>query len=276
VACATTGHRAMIGRRILGPWIAGLFLVLCAQPGVVWAQADEGDGETTTEAGDSGLEVGSSDNAVQQGDAQPGTTETSSDPGPPPASHTGGVIGRCLGSPTTCIDEPASAASAALLVRRAFKRVPLPAARLVVQPPGGKTLVNFETIFSTEAAPFKRTVRLLGHEVVLKIRPSSFSWHFGDDSEPLSTTDGGRRYQRGLPMDSYITHEYTHANVTVHPRVDTTYSAEYSVDGQPFQPVIGTVTIDGAPVSLRVVEARPVAHRHSLNVTAGSRRPAGR
>jgi hypothetical protein len=59
-------------------------------------------------------------------------------------------------------------------------------------------------------------------------------------------------------MDSYITHQYTDANVTVHPRVDTTYSAEYSVDGQPFQPVIGTVTIDGAPVSLQVVEARPV------------------
>ena len=192
------------------------------------------------------------------GSLEIGTEETSSDPGPPPASQTGGVIGRCLGSPTTCIDEPASAASAALLVQRAFKRVPLPAARLIVQPPGGKTLVNFDTIFSTDSRPFRRTVQLLGHEVRLQIRPTSFVWHFGDDSQPLSTTEAGRRYERGLPMDSYITHQYEHANVTVHPRVDTTYSAEYSVDGQPFQPVIGTVTIDGAPVSLLVVEARPV------------------
>ena len=59
-------------------------------------------------------------------------------------------------------------------------------------------------------------------------------------------------------MNSYITHQYTDADVTVHPSVDTTYSAEYSVDGGPFQPVIGTVTIEGDAAGLRVVEARPV------------------
>ena len=128
----------------------------------------------------------------------------------------------------------------------------------MIQPPGGKTLVNFDTIFSTDAEPFMRTVRLLGHEVRLRIWASSFSWHFGDGSEPLSTSEAGRKYQRGLPMDSYITHQYKDAHVTVHPRVNTSYSAEYSVDGGPFQPVIGTVTIDGAPATLRVVEARPV------------------
>jgi hypothetical protein len=143
-------------------------------------------------------------------------------------------------------------------VLRAIRRTELPASLLVIQPPGGKTLVNFDTIFSTEEQPFERTVRPLGHEVVLRIRPSSFNWRFGDGSEPLRTTEPGRTYQRGLPMDSYITHQYEHADVTVHPRVDTTYSAEYSVDGQPFQPVIGTVTIDGVPATLRVVEARPV------------------
>jgi len=224
----------------------------------VGSASSDSDDETTAQATESGLEAGTVHTVVEGSPLELETDETSSDPGPPPASQTGVVIGRCLGLPTSCIDEPASAASAALLVRRAFKRVPLPAAGLVVQPPGGKTLVNFDTIFSTDARPFQRTVRLLGREVVLRIRPSSFSWHFGDDSEPLSTTEAGRRYRRGLPMDSYITHQYTDANVTVHPRVDTTYSAEYSVDGQPFQPVIGTVTIDGAPVSLQVVEARPV------------------
>ena len=160
-----------------------------------------------------------------------------------------------------CVPDTSEAATPTLTpgrVAEAFRRVPLPPARLVVQPPGGKTLVNFDTIFSTGAQPFERTVRLLGHEVVLRIRPSSFSWHFGDGSEPMRTSEPGRTYQRGLPMDSYITHQYEHASVTVHPRVDTTYSAEYSVDGQPFQPVIGTVTIDGVPATLRVVEARPV------------------
>ncbi|HEY0952439.1 MAG TPA: hypothetical protein VGD85_19750, partial [Nocardioides sp.] len=36
------------------------------------------------------------------------------------------------------------------LVLRALRRVPLPASELVVQPPGGRTLVNFETNFYTE------------------------------------------------------------------------------------------------------------------------------
>lgn len=172
--------------------------------------------------------------------------------------YTGALDGYRFGILQPC--DPANAEEPSIdeVVSHALRRVELPESRLVVQPPGGKTLVNFDTIFSTDAKPFERTVRLLGREIVLRIRPSSFSWHFGDDSEPLSTAEPGRAYRRGLSMDSYITHQYTDANATVHPRVDTTYSAEYSVDGQPFQPVIGTVTIDGAPVSLRVVEARPV------------------
>jgi len=144
------------------------------------------------------------------------------------------------------------------VVLRAMREVEIPRSKLMVQPPGGKTLVNFDTIVSTRPASMQRRLSIAGIPVLVRVWASSFSWHFGDDSEPLSTTESGRRYERGLPMDSYITHQYTDANVTVHPRVDTTYSAEYSVDGQPFQPVIGTVTIDGAPVSLQVVEARPV------------------
>jgi hypothetical protein len=245
----------MSGRRARGLGIAIVFLLIVALPSGVRADGDDPGDETTAEVSDSAFELGTIENDVQPGQSAPGTTSNNPEP---PASQTGVVIGRCLGMPTSCISEPTAAASAALLIQRAFRRVPLPASGLVIQPPGGSTLVNFDTIFSTDARPFRRTVQLLGREVVLKIRPSSFSWHFGDDSQPLSTTEAGRRYERGLPMDSYITHKYTDANVTVHPRVDTTYSAEYSVDGQPFQPAIGTVTIDGAPVSLRVVEARPV------------------
>ena len=128
----------------------------------------------------------------------------------------------------------------------------------MIQPPGGKTLVNFDTIFSTTAEPFERAVRLLGQEVRLKIWPSSFTWLHGDDTSQ-TTSEAGRTYRRGLPMDSYITHQYTDAQVTVHPRVHTTYSAEYTLDGgATWRHVDGTVTIEGAPADLRVVEARPV------------------
>jgi hypothetical protein len=134
----------------------------------------------------------------------------------------------------------------------------VPAADLVIQPPGGRTLVNFPTIFVADAEPFRRTVRLLGRTVQLKIWPSSYWWDFGD-GETSSTADGGRRYEAGLPMSSYITHEYADAGVAVRPQVDATYAAEFSLDGgRTWTPVGGTVTVDGARASLRVVEARPV------------------
>jgi hypothetical protein len=193
-------------------------------------------------------------------DRDPGTltphTNGAPEQAPPTEIADLASTGACLGHMESCLAEPPAISNA--LVVSAVRRIAPPAGRLVVQPPGGKTLVNLDTIFSTRTEPFQRTVRLLGHQVVLKIWASSFSWQFGDESAPLVTTQPGRTYERGLPMDSYITHQYTDADVTVHPSVDTTYSAEYSVDGSPFQPVIGTVTIEGAPATLRVVEARPV------------------
>ena len=40
--------------------------------------------------------------------------------------------------------------------------------------------------------------------------------------------------------------------------VDTTWSAQFRVVGQPnWRPVDGTVTIDGAPVTVAVLEAKP-------------------
>ena len=48
------------------------------------------------------------------------------------------------------------------LVARAFRTIDLPASELGVQPPDGRTLVNFDTNFYTEQPGFNRTVRLLG------------------------------------------------------------------------------------------------------------------
>lgn len=140
------------------------------------------------------------------------------------------------------------------IVARAFRRIPLPESEIVIQPPGGRTLVNFDTLFRTEAHPVTRTVRLLGHRVQLRARPSSFVWRPGDGTV-FTTTQPGRTYRKRLPMSSYVSHRYTEAT-SVRPRVDTTWSARFRVDGGPWRPVAGTVTIDGAPVELRVVEAR--------------------
>ena len=87
-------------------------------------------------------------------------------------------------------------------VARAFRQLPLPASELAVQPPNGRTLVNFETNFYTEQAPFTRRLRLLGQRVDLKIRPSRFTWVFGDGRSESSSSPGAP-YPRLL-----VTHAY--------------------------------------------------------------------
>jgi hypothetical protein len=144
--------------------------------------------------------------------------------------------------------QPSEVTGAAVLA--ALRRVPLPPSDLIVQPPNGRTLVNFDTNFYTEATPLDRTLRLLGQRVDLRIWPSSYEWHFGD-GEAIATESAGAPYP-----DLEITHSYT-TKGQVGPAVDTTYAAEVRVNAGPWRPVPGTVTISGDTVALEVVEATP-------------------
>jgi hypothetical protein len=136
------------------------------------------------------------------------------------------------------------------MVLNALRHIPLPPSDLIVQPPNGRTLVNFDTNFYTEATPLDRTLRLLGQRVDLRIWPSSYEWHFGD-GEAIATESAGAPYP-----DLEITHSYT-TKGQVGPAVDTTYAAEFRVNAGPWRPVPGTVTISGDTVALEVVEATP-------------------
>lgn len=133
------------------------------------------------------------------------------------------------------------------MVQRALERVPLPEPDLSVQPPGGRTLINFETNFFTAAEPFTETVTLLGRRVDLDITPSQFRWAFGD-GEGLTTTEPGAPYP-----DLELTHTYLEQG-QVRPQVTTVYTADYRVDGGPWQPVPGSVDITSDPVDLTVTE----------------------
>ncbi|HET9500026.1 MAG TPA: hypothetical protein VFO98_07180 [Marmoricola sp.] len=136
------------------------------------------------------------------------------------------------------------------MVLRAFRQVPLPASRSIAQP-DTKTLVNFETIFHALAAPFTRTLTLLGQRVQLDIRPSSFHWVFGD-GHSLDTTGPGAAYP-----SKEIVHKYLDAAVTVRHHLAITWTARFSVNGGPWQDVPGSVTRTGPDTALRIVEATP-------------------
>jgi hypothetical protein len=136
------------------------------------------------------------------------------------------------------------------LVATAFRRIPLPPSTFSIQPPGGRTLVNFDTNFFTEERSLDRTVRLLGQRVDLRIEAHSYTWHF-DDGESVTTSKPGAPYPK-----LQVTHNYLQTG-GYRPALDITWVADYRVNGGAWQPVPGSVTIEGGPTNLRAIEARP-------------------
>jgi hypothetical protein len=175
--------------------------------------------------------------------------------GPPP-----GVLfdvlrdGAKIGS--TCLDDDAASDLGQVTpgqVRNAFEHLTWPQSELVVQPPDGSTLVGFATNFYTaNAAPTRQPVTLLGQRIEIEATPTSYLWQFGDGTSETTSTPGAA-YPHLL-----ITHQYRHAHVTVHPRVDTTYAGRYRLGDGPWQTIPGTLTVVGAAGNLRVREAQGV------------------
>jgi hypothetical protein len=156
--------------------------------------------------------------------------------------------------PMTFCDIPPEEATTVLtpaLVASAMKTIPLPPSVLEVEPPNGRTLVNFDTNFFTTTQPFDTTLALLGQRVDLHITPAQFTWQFGD-GESSSTNEPGAPYPALDVTHAYLTKGH------VAPSVDTTYTAQFRVNGGPWRDVPGTVTIAGAPVDLQVLTATPV------------------
>ncbi len=139
----------------------------------------------------------------------------------------------------------------------AFKSVVPPTAELSVQPPGGQTLVNFDTIFSTKAEPFTTGEIALvpGFKVVFEIFPTAFTWKFGDGQE-LKTDWAGKPWSEGVDVSTLITHAYT-SKKDVKASVSITWGAKASLNGGEPVPVDGTVSVASAIVPLEVLEAVP-------------------
>jgi hypothetical protein len=199
------------------------------------------------------LACGDKTTATSKGGAQPCAGNTSCPPGKhmyrlwqvTPVEMPLGI--QCAG--TTPPPAPRQQLTAAMIAR-AFQHVPLPALATRVQP-AGRTLVNFDTIFFTEARPITRTLTLLGQQVRLDIRPSRFTWTYGDGSTETTSVPGA-------PYPSKeVTHRYPHAHTTVAAHVAVTWTAEYAVNGAAPRPVDGTVTTVGPDTRLAIAEAVP-------------------
>lgn len=137
-----------------------------------------------------------------------------------------------------------------VLVLRAFQNLDWQPSELVVQPPGGKTLVNLDTNFYTSNTDVSSIpVTLVQSTVVVSAEPIAYRWHFGDGTT-TTTTSPGAPYP-----DLDVAHVYGSTGKVV-VSVDTQYgAASFTVDGGPPEQIPSTIWVVGEGQDLEVVEA---------------------
>ncbi|QGH69481.1 hypothetical protein [Pseudactinotalea sp. HY158] len=147
---------------------------------------------------------------------------------------------------------------AAVLARIELATFTIEPSPIHVQPAGGQVLVGMYTIFYTEPTVQRFSTRLLDRRVVLEVEPVQYVWDFGDDTDPVTTTDPGQAYPQHT-----ITHTYT-SQATVTPELATRWVGRvwiegiggwFAVRGQ------GLTTGHGTPIETITKQNRLVAGR---------------
>ena len=155
---------------------------------------------------------------------------------------------RVLNPDSVCLgpDDPRVDPTAAIpaLVEREFKRVVVLKGVAKVNP-SPETLVNFQTRFTTAApASYDIPLTLLGQSVVITATATSWTWHFGDQTQEHST------------QSSRAVHNYA-ATGELQAYVVIEWSGTYRIGADPAaRQVTGTATTTGEPVQVLVRQAR--------------------
>ncbi len=139
----------------------------------------------------------------------------------------------------------------AQLIIRQFRSISWPDSNLVVQPPKGQTLVNFETNFYTpDKQSIDQTVIVANRRVEIRATPTTYTFDFGD-GEVTTTASPGRPHPN---LD--VTHVYEQLG-KVSVRLDTTYGGEYRIGNGDWVAIPETLTVAGEPQDLEILEALP-------------------
>jgi hypothetical protein len=147
----------------------------------------------------------------------------------------------------TALNPPPSPAE----VFRYFETLPLPQLVTQHQPPGDG-LAGLPVIFYTDSPTTQTfTVDIRGFTVTIDATAQQFTWHTGDATGQIVTTDPGQPYP-----DHTIEHDYRSGSYTAH--LTVTWGATFTVNGSAPADVPGTTTTDGPPVTFDVLQARTV------------------
>ncbi len=143
-------------------------------------------------------------------------------------------------------------------IRAQFMRTPWAKPTISSQPAGNVTLVNLKTFYQVNwskqgFAPGEvDTSNLLGFTVRIRPKLVGFTYVFGDGETFGPTTSTG-----GVYPDGDVTHTYRQRGAFP-VRVETTWGADFSIDGSTWAPIPDTVTVPGPSTTITVKEARAV------------------
>ena len=161
----------------------------------------------------------------------------------------------------TCAADVAPGARPTLTMgdlKAAFMRTPWSKPQISSQPAGNTTLVNLKTFYkvnwAVEGFQPGEVDRSVLRGIPVQIRPKlvGFTYVFGDGSTVGPTTSTGGVYPSGD-----ITHVYR-AKGEYPVRVDTTFGADFSLDGSTWDEIPSTVTVPGPSTTITVREAKGV------------------
>lgn len=126
-----------------------------------------------------------------------------------------------------------------------FQKQPVLAATIVSQP-SNFGLRNAHSNVYAQAQEQEFTFEFQDAEIVLKARPVSYQWNYGDGTSATTTTPGGPVDGAAFDTETPTSHQYTRTG-DFQLILTTYFAGDYSVDGGPFQPVAGEAAVVSEP-----------------------------
>ncbi|OUM39726.1 hypothetical protein B8W73_14825 [Arthrobacter agilis] len=126
-----------------------------------------------------------------------------------------------------------------------FQKQPV-LASVIISQPSNFGLRNAHSNIYAEAHAQEFTFEFQDATIVLKARPVSYQWNYGDGTSATTTTPGGPVQGDAFDTETPTSHQYAQTG-DFDLTLTTFFAGDYSVDGGPFQPVAGEAAVVSVP-----------------------------
>lgn len=167
---------------------------------------------------------------------------------PPTRTPTGRSSCMYPGEP---VQPPVEAAAAApdvapiIITLEEFQKQPVLAATIVSQP-SNFGLRNAHSNIYAQAREQEFMFEFQDAMIVLKARPVSYQWDYGDGTRATTASPGGPLEGSAFDTRTTTSHQYARTG-DFDLTLTTFFAGDYSVDGGPFQPVAGEAAVVSTP-----------------------------